>query len=193
MSQPPPTERPPTGPPPHLLRLALAFYAPMLASGLWVRAPGSFRSDDPVRLALGLLAALAAGLATVALSRLAARRTGWGRALHAELHDLLGPLSSRQILVLSLLSALGEETLFRGVLHPRLGLVPAALLFAALHFPYRRTLIPWCAFAFVLGLVLGLLTNAAGSLWPAIVLHFLVNHFNLHDVTERAPLPPDEA
>ncbi|HEX9842563.1 MAG TPA: CPBP family intramembrane glutamic endopeptidase [bacterium] len=171
------------------LRIALLVYLPMLASGLWLRAPGTLRIADPVALAWGLLAAAAIGAAVVAGSRRIARRTGWGRRLHAEFHAILGRLESRQILLLSLLSGFGEEVLFRGVLQPRLGLWPASLLFAALHFPARRALLPWTAFALGIGLVLGLLTEWAGSLWPAIVLHFLINYFNLHDLAEPPSAP----
>jgi membrane protease YdiL (CAAX protease family) len=96
-------------------------------------------------------------------------------------------MASGEILLLSLLSAFGEEILFRGVLHPRLGLGLTALLFGAFHFPYRRQLLPWSLFALAIGVGLGLLTDAFTSLWPAILLHFLINYFNLHDIAEMQP------
>jgi membrane protease YdiL (CAAX protease family) len=69
----------------------------------------------------------------------------------------------------------------------------AAALFAAFHFPYRRAMLPWTAFALAMGIGLGWLTEWAGSLWPAIWVHFCVNYFNLHDIAgdgaeEPAPL-----
>jgi membrane protease YdiL (CAAX protease family) len=170
-----------------LLLLALAMYLPMLACAVLVRPPGALRVDDALALAWGLGAAALLGLGVVLGSRWASRRTGWGRRMHGEFHAILGGLDSRSILVLSLLSAGGEEVLFRGVLQPRVGLLVAAVLFAALHFPVRRGLVPWTGFAFVLGLALGALTQGAGSLWPAILLHFLVNYFNLHDIAENPP------
>jgi hypothetical protein len=102
---------------------------------------------------------------------------------------VLGGLDSRQILLLALLSAAGEEVIFRGVLQPRLGLWVATLLFGLLHVPVRRSLVPWTLFALAIGLVLGLLTEWSGSLWPAILLHFLVNYFNLHDLARPRPEP----
>jgi membrane protease YdiL (CAAX protease family) len=177
--------------PARIVRLSVLFYLPMVLSGYFIRPPGTLGGWDGASLALGLLAALALGGLVVLASRLAAHRTDWGRALHRELAGVLGGLASSQIMVLSLLSAFGEEILFRGVLHPRLGLIGAALLFALLHFPARRALLPWSAFALVLGLVLGGLTDLFQSLWPAILLHFLINYFNLHDLAQ--PLPPRQA
>lgn len=170
-----------------LVRVALIVYAPMLASAVLVQPPGSLRVSEALPLAWGLGGAAVLGAGSVLASRWAARRTGWGRSLHAEFYAILGGLDSPRILLLSLLSAFGEEVLFRGVLQPRVGLLVATVLFAGLHFPVRRALVPWTAFAFVFGLVLGGLTIAAGSLWPAILLHFLNNYFNLHDLAEAPP------
>ncbi|MBI4081294.1 MAG: CPBP family intramembrane metalloprotease [Candidatus Lambdaproteobacteria bacterium] len=170
-----------------LIVVAAAFYLPMLVSAFWLEPPGVLVVGDPLRLAGGLAAALAGGALVVLGSRRVARRTGWGRALREELRAVLGPLGSGAILALALLSAFGEELLFRGVMHPRLGLWPTALLFGLFHWPWRRRLIPWTLFALVLGLALGGLTTWSRSLWPAIVLHFVINHYNLHDLVEQEP------
>lgn len=170
--------------------LALIFYLPMLGGAYFLRAPGLLLVADWPRMALGLGVACAAGAAVVAVSRVFVRRVAWGRALQSEFRAVLGPLSSWQILVLSLLSSFGEEILFRGVIHPRLGLWITALLFGAFHFPYRKILLPWSGFALVLGVVLGLLTDAYASLWPAIFLHFFINYFNLHDLAQPPPEGP---
>lgn len=178
-----------------MLWLALAIYLPMMASGVLLRPPGTLRIGAWEALAIGLGAAIAGGAAVIFLSRAVSRHTGWGRILHRFMHDALGSLGSREILWLSLLSAFGEEILFRGVLHPRLGLWVCALLFAGFHFPFQRILIPWTVFAFVMGLALGGLTDAFGSLWPAIVMHFMINHVNLHDLVTHelpGPDPPPE-
>ena len=176
--------------PRELVRLALVFYPPMLLSGVFLRPPGTLHVDSVLALAQGLAVAAVLGAAVVAFSRWSARHSGWGRSLHGEFHAILGGLDARRILLLALLSAGGEEVLFRGVLQPRLGLWVACVLFALLHFPVRRALVPWTAFAFVLGVALGVLTVWSGSLWPAILLHFLVNYFNLHDLAEAPTAPP---
>lgn len=169
--------------------LALLIYLPMIGGYYFARPPGTMFVIDWGRAVLGLGAACAIGAAVVALSRNFAQRTAWGRALHGELRAVLGPLTSWQILLLSLLSGFGEEILFRGVIQPRLGLWIAALMFGALHFPYRRLLLPWSAFALIMGVVMGLLTAGSGTLWPAVVLHFFINYFNLHDLTQPPCLP----
>lgn len=179
-----------------MVRLTILFYGPALVSLFFLRAPGVLRVADWLRLGWTVALALALGMVVVALSRAATRHSAWGAALHGEFRQVLGRLDAREILVLSLLSAFCEEIFFRGVLHPRLGLWVTAALFGAVHFPIRRRLIPWTGFALVLGLGLGVLTNLAGSLWPSIVLHFVINHFNLHDLTEPLPgavkTPPEQ-
>lgn len=169
-----------------ILRLALCVYVPMGLAILWLKPAQLLTPTAWEPLAVGLGAAGGMGLLVVLGGRLAVRRTAWGRALHDTMSEALGPLRPRTILWLSLLSAFGEELLFRGVLHPRMGLWLGAALFAAFHFPFRRVLLPWTGFAFCMGLVLGLLTDLSGSLWPAILLHFMVNHINLHDLAQAA-------
>lgn len=168
--------------------LSLLIYLPMIGGQYFARPPGTMLVTDWGRAALGLGAACAIGVAVVALSRGFARRTAWGRALKGELRAVLGPLTSWQILLLSLLSSFGEEILFRGVIQPRLGLWIAALMFGALHFPYRRLLLPWSVFALMMGVVMGLLTAGSGTIWPAILLHFFINYFNLHDLAQPPSL-----
>ena len=174
-------------PQPRVVRIALIFYPPMLAGLFFLKPPGVLSTDDLGRLAAGLGLALAAGWTVVAGSRHAARHTAWGRALRREFRAVLGPLTSGETLLLALLSAFGEEILFRGVLHPRLGLWPTALLFGLFPFPIRRELLPWSLFAFAMGAALGFLTDAFAALWPAILLHFIVNYRNLRDLAEPDP------
>jgi membrane protease YdiL (CAAX protease family) len=169
-----------------ILRLAVCIYAPMGLAILWLKPPDLLRPTAWEPLAVGLGAACGIGLLVILGGRVVSRHTGWGRALHRTMSEALGPLRPATILWLALLSAFGEELLFRGVLHPRMGLWLGAALFAAFHFPYRRVLLPWTAFTFGMGLLLGLLTDLSGSLWPAILLHFMVNHINLHDLAQAA-------
>ena len=171
-----------------IVRLALIIYLPMMGGIFFLRPPGMLKVVSWSEFAYGLAAACAAGVVVIAASRAVARRTDWGQALQVEFRQLLGQLTSGQILVLALLSGFGEEILFRGVIHAHLGLWMTALLFGAFHFPYRRLMLPWSCFALLMGVVLGLLTTGFNSLWPAILLHFLINYFNLHDLAQ----PPVE-
>ncbi len=73
------------------------------------------------------------------------------------------------VVFLGVLAAVVEETLFRGALLPRFGIIISAILFAALHTQYA------VSFAtlevFVLGLGLGWLRVRSGSTLPSIVTH----------------------
>ena len=86
-------------------------------ASVW-RTPGR---ESP-QVALGILAGVLIGLGFVFASRFATHRFEWGRALHRDLRNLLGPLPGRDILVLALASAVGEEIFFRGALLPAVGL-----------------------------------------------------------------------
>jgi membrane protease YdiL (CAAX protease family) len=73
------------------------------------------------------------------------------------------------IIFLGVLAGVVEETLFRGALLPRFGIVVSAILFAALHIQYA------VSFAtlevFILGLGLGWLRVRSASTLPAMVTH----------------------
>jgi uncharacterized protein len=73
------------------------------------------------------------------------------------------------IIFLGLLAAVVEETLFRGAMQPRLGILVTSILFAALHTQYA------VSFAtlevFVLGLGLGWLRKQSGSTFPGMLTH----------------------
>jgi CAAX protease family protein len=73
------------------------------------------------------------------------------------------------VIFLGVLAGVVEETLFRGALVPRFGVIISAILFAALHTQYA------VSFAtlevFVLGLGLGWLRVRSGSTLPAIATH----------------------
>ncbi|MGD9100373.1 MAG: CPBP family intramembrane metalloprotease, partial [Anaerolineae bacterium] len=69
--------------------------------------------------------------------------------------------------VVASMAALGEEPLFRGTLQPLIGLLPTAVLFGLLHATSTAHVI----LASVLGVLLGLLYQWSGSLWPPIAAH----------------------
>ncbi len=73
------------------------------------------------------------------------------------------------VILLGLMPAVVEETLFRGALVPRLGVLVTAVLFAALHTQYAITFAT--LEVFVLGIGLGLLRVRSGSTLPCMVTH----------------------
>lgn len=137
-------------------------------------------------LGLSPLIGLALGLGVVGLSRLATQRYEWARNLHRNFRELVGELSSREILVLALASSIGEELLFRGALQPALGLWVQAAIFALLHIGPSRQFLPWTLWAFAMGLVFGLLFEWTGNLGGPIVAHFAINFLNLHYISRTS-------
>lgn len=140
---------------------------------------------------------VAMGLMLVLLTRALQERYAWARALHNEFHDLLGPLSEREIFLLAAASAIGEECLFRGalLLHLKalvpgvggylLGVFGSALVFTLLHIGPGARFLPWTASALIMGLLLGVVFVAMGDLMSVIAIHFTVNLLNLKDIVRR--------
>lgn len=162
-----------------------ALYA-VLAALAWgwragVRERSLLRADPDVAVhwIRDPLLGLAAGALVIALSAELVRRTEMGRALARALGAAIGPLERRHCLALAATSAVGEEALFRGALQPEIGLVAASAVFALAHLVPRRDLLPWCAFSFAAGLLLGGLYEATGNLVAPIAAHFAINAVNL--------------
>src|ERR1041384_4139336 len=101
------------------------------------------------------------------------------RYLHTSFHDLLGPLTGREIMILALGSAIGEELLFRGALLPWLGPWWQAVGFALLHVGPGKRFLPWTASALVMGVVFGWLAVRTTNLGAPIAAHFTINFLNL--------------
>ena len=140
-------------------------------------------------LLLSPLLGVAVGLAVVALSRLAVHRFEWARALHRDFRGMLGQLAFREIAVLAVASAIGEELLFRGALLPWIGLWPQAIVFALLHVGPGLRFLPWTLSAFGMGLAFGAMFLWIGDLGGAIAAHFTINFLNLQFIA-RVDLPP---
>ena len=116
-----------------------------------------------VGLGVAALFAINAGmdaLERVAFPALYARDQSVNRAI-------AGGLSGAQALLLGLSAGVGEEITVRGALQPRFGLLPSALLFAALHVQYS-----WFGIllVFALGVTLGVI-RARTSTTAAIAVH----------------------
>jgi membrane protease YdiL (CAAX protease family) len=131
------------------------------------------------QLGAGPVIGVALGLAVVGLTRLATRHFQWARDLHASFRDLLGPLTTREIVILALASSIGEELLFRGALMPWIGVWLQASVFAVLHIGPGRRFLPWTLSAFVLGVAFGMIASWTGNLGGPIAAHFTINFLNL--------------
>lgn len=137
------------------------------------------------KLAAGPVFGAMLGGSVVLLTRVATSRWQWARELHTSFKDLLGPLTTREILILALASSIGEELLFRGALMPWVGVWLQAAVFAALHIGPGRRFLPWTASALVLGVAFGLLAQWTGNLGGPIAAHFTINYLNLRFIVGR--------
>jgi len=167
---------------PNIVRAATVFYAVVIAgSCVYAFAFGHFdvllgeRAPDMTSLLQGVML----GLLIVGLSHLAHATLRSVRRASTMMARMLGPITVAQAIRLAVLSGFGEELAFRGALWPHLGVVGGAVLFGLLHTVPVRALAAYPIFAFLAGLVLGLLREQSGSLWPAVVCHFTVNALNL--------------
>jgi len=168
---------------------AMALVALVLAAGRGDPDLYRFASEPRWPLLAGPVVGVAVGLAVVGMTRVATRYFAWARYLHVSFHDVLGPLTRREIVILALGSSIGEELLFRGALLPWLGPWWQAVVFALLHVGPGRRFLPWTASALVLGAGFGWLAVWTGNLGAPIAAHFVINFLNLRFiVTEPAVL-----
>jgi membrane protease YdiL (CAAX protease family) len=144
----------------------------------------SFRTEG---LAEGLAAngsattAILAGIGTGALCALSfwlLRRLPALADLVAWQRNMVRGWSMTDAMAVAVFSGLAEEALIRALLQPLIGLVPAAILFAALHFIPDRRLWLWPVVALLLGILLGALFEFGG--YPAAAAaHIVINAFSL--------------
>lgn len=135
---------------------------------------------EPASLAADVGLGLGAAALLVGIWALARRATPAARRLEEELHGLLGPLDTSEVVALALLSGFAEELFFRGAFQGALGWPLATVAFALLHTGPGRAFRIWTLFALVAGLVFAGLVEWRHTLTPAIVAHVGVNLVNLH-------------
>ena len=121
----------------------------------------------------GLVVGLACAAAVWVLRRLPALA-----ALEVWQRHMVRGWSLTDALAVSVFSGLAEEALVRALLQPMIGLLPAALIFAALHLVPDRRLWLWPVLALVLGVMLGVIFDHGG--YPAAATaHITINAFAL--------------
>jgi hypothetical protein len=173
-----------------ITKLALIVYIPLALVALaWAWLDGnrlawsldaSWLSESyPVRLGLSLALGFALALVVVAATPALVKRTAWARVLHAELKEIISPLSSSEITLLAVASGLSEELFFRGAIQPVLGLLLTSVLFGALHVGPKKVFLAWTFWAFVMGLLLGSIFQLTGVLWGPVLAHVGINQRNM--------------
>jgi membrane protease YdiL (CAAX protease family) len=132
---------------------------------------------------------LTLGALIVMLTRIMVARFEWARRLHRELRPIARAVSASGIVALAILSAFGEELLFRGLLQPWIGLVPQALIFGVLHQMRGPSRWVWAGWATAVGLLLGVVFQVTGSLVGPFAAHALINGLNLWYLKSHDPEP----
>jgi membrane protease YdiL (CAAX protease family) len=147
----------------------------------WIEDLGlSFRGHTP--LLIGLAAGAAMGATSIACDRL---------GLKSRITEEISlALSGGDILFVNLvLIAPSEEILFRGLLVPRMGLIPSSIAFGLLHFVGYRA---WgeVVVATLFGLLLGWIFLHTGSLCGPWVAHALSNIISMNYIRRRRSRSP---
>lgn len=101
------------------------------------------------------------------------------RELKSVVMGLLGPLTVPMAIYVSLMTALGEEMVFRGAIQPLAGLFVTSFLFGLMHVGPGGLLSAWSLWAMIAGGLLGWMFDETKSLWPCIVAHFVVNFVSM--------------
>ncbi len=161
--------------------LLLLQRAPWLHPTPWLHLPAL------VAHAYSLAFGVALGALVVVVTRRLVGRFTWARELASALRPFARGLSGVGIISVALLSSIGEEFLFRGLLQPWLGLWLQAALFGVLHQMRGPSRWAWVAWASVVGVMFGAVFASTGSLLGPIAAHALINGFNLNYLQNHDP------
>jgi membrane protease YdiL (CAAX protease family) len=122
-----------------------------------------------------LLLTLGVSLSMLALSLYCSHSFVWAQQLEAEFAKILVPMRLWEIAAIALLSAVAEETFFRGALQTAVGLIPASLAFGLAHLVPRHPFWNWSLYAAFAGFSLGCLFELTHYLLPVMAAHALTN------------------
>jgi membrane protease YdiL (CAAX protease family) len=141
----------------------------------------------PAAVALSAGLGLLLSLIAIAATRVVVGRFAWGQRLHRDLRPMARDLGLGHILLLAGLSSLGEELLFRGLLTPAIGVVMSAALFGLAHQIAGPSRWVWVGWAMVVGVGLGAVFAATGSLVGPLLAHAVMNAVNLAYLRDHEP------
>jgi membrane protease YdiL (CAAX protease family) len=140
-----------------------------------------------IATSLALGAALALG--TVVTTRALVRFFAWAKTLHEALRPAVKDAPTGRLLAMAVLSGMGEELFFRGLLVPALGVIASSLLFGVLHQVPGKARFVWAGWACFMGLAFAGLFRLTGSLAGPILAHVVINGSNLVFLRDTAAIP----
>jgi hypothetical protein len=167
--------------------LALGVSELFLERSVWLYPTPWLGLEGPAAHAYSLTLGIALGALVVFGTRRMVERLSWAQELARALRPFARDLSGAGIVVVALLSSVGEELLFRGLVQPWVGLWLQALLFGLLHQMPGPSRWAWVAWASVIGLVFGAVFAGTGSLVGPVVAHAIINGFNLNYLQSHDP------
>jgi membrane protease YdiL (CAAX protease family) len=122
--------------------------------------------------ALSLLLGILTAGCTISLGLLAYRLIPALRGISEELAPrLVDGAYSRDLVLVSIFSGIGEEAFFRGAVLQEFGLVISSLLFGLAHVGPDRRYLVWTLWAIMAGFVFGAIFELSGGLLAPIVAH----------------------
>ena len=155
------------------VRFAALFYGCLaIVAAVWCGLRGfevPLVGQSPVRsLLLGVLTAAC----TIALGLLAYRLLPVLRNISEELAPhLVDGARSRDLVLVSIFSGVGEEAFFRGAVLQEFGLVISSLLFGLAHVGPDRRFLFWTVWAVLAGFVFGAIFEVSSGLLAPVVAH----------------------
>jgi membrane protease YdiL (CAAX protease family) len=147
--------------------------------------------DESVRVGSSLLLGVALAVLLVASTRIAVERWDWARKLHTDLRPVARHLTVGSVVIIAILSSVGEELFFRGFLVPLVGVIAQAVIFGAAHQVSGSSRWVWMAWASLVGVCFGAIFALTGSLLGPIVAHAIVNGYNLMYLRNHDPEPKE--
>ena len=124
---------------------------------------------------LAVLAAIATCAAGVGLVLLLLKIFGPKHFRFPEIEELIDTTSNSELALLYAAAGIGEEMAFRVVLQTLFGILPAAVLFTAIHVAYWKKPVVMLD-VFVLALILGALFAYTQSFWICAAAHAVYNY-----------------
>ncbi len=124
--------------------------------------------------------AIAVALLMVGFSLYAIKTFLWAQILNIEFKRIFVPLKDWQIFLIAFCSGTTEETVFRGIIQPLIGIFPTSLLFGLMHLIPNKVFIPWTLYTIFGGFLFGCLFEIAGTLFPSIISHILINFIMIY-------------
>ena len=106
--------------------------------------------------------------------------------------SVLGKITVPQALYLALLSAIGEEVLFRAAVQPYLGVLWTSLVLAFLHVTPRGLIPVWLFISFFTNLMVGLIFQYTQSIYPGMIIFFCYSSFALVSHAQKSKIHSNE-